>query len=245
MKPGSYRRRNVKWIGNAVHHHSGGSPVLAIVPDGTWPGMWRVALPDGSLTDMVNLSRVRDAAIDWAVSWLNRSRNVPARPAVRPPIEFPALQAILWLWARREPLHGLPTLSTVTRPLTKCMHHRLPNFAPRLPMAYSLVTASRGMRRQPHHDPPSHQGQQDHRRARPDRCMVHPARWATSCTGPCFRPLPLALARPAQCSLRMPCKHASRLPYYAPSSRRCARPSPTCAVARMTSRPTGITGGDR
>ena len=99
MKPGSYRRRNVKWIGNAVHHHSGGSPVLAIVPDGTWPGMWRVALPDGSLTDIVNLSRVRDAAIDWAVSWLNRSRNVPARPAVRPPIEFPTLRAILWLWA--------------------------------------------------------------------------------------------------------------------------------------------------
>jgi hypothetical protein len=30
---------------------------LAIKPDATWPGMWRVKLPNGALTDMVNLTR--------------------------------------------------------------------------------------------------------------------------------------------------------------------------------------------
>jgi hypothetical protein len=32
-----------------------------IVPDAKWPGMYRVRLPGGSLTDMVNLTRARDA----------------------------------------------------------------------------------------------------------------------------------------------------------------------------------------
>jgi len=32
-----------------------------IVPDPRWPGMYRVRRPDGSLTDMVNLTRAKDA----------------------------------------------------------------------------------------------------------------------------------------------------------------------------------------
>ena len=31
-----------------------------IVPDPKWPGMYRVRLPDGSLTDIVNLTRATD-----------------------------------------------------------------------------------------------------------------------------------------------------------------------------------------
>ena len=34
----------------------------AVVSDPNWPGMYRVRRPDGSLTDMVNLTRARDAA---------------------------------------------------------------------------------------------------------------------------------------------------------------------------------------
>jgi hypothetical protein len=37
-----------------------GGPV-SIVPDAKWPGMYRLRLPDGRLTDMVNLTRVKDA----------------------------------------------------------------------------------------------------------------------------------------------------------------------------------------
>jgi hypothetical protein len=32
-----------------------------VVPDPEWPNMYRVRRPDGSLTDMVNLTRARDA----------------------------------------------------------------------------------------------------------------------------------------------------------------------------------------
>jgi hypothetical protein len=33
-----------------------------IVPDKTYPGMWRVVRPDGSLSDMVNKTRAKDVA---------------------------------------------------------------------------------------------------------------------------------------------------------------------------------------
>jgi hypothetical protein len=35
-----------------------------IVPDAEWPEMYRVRRPDGTLTDMVNLTRAKDAAIN-------------------------------------------------------------------------------------------------------------------------------------------------------------------------------------
>jgi hypothetical protein len=35
-----------------------------IVPDGNYPGMYRLRLPDGSLSDLVNLTRARDALAD-------------------------------------------------------------------------------------------------------------------------------------------------------------------------------------
>ena len=37
-----------------------------VVPDRDWPGMYRVRRPDGSVTDMVNLTRARDAARHFA-----------------------------------------------------------------------------------------------------------------------------------------------------------------------------------
>jgi hypothetical protein len=40
--------------------------VLRIVRDKTYPTMWRVELPDGTLTDMCNLARAKDAALDIA-----------------------------------------------------------------------------------------------------------------------------------------------------------------------------------
>jgi hypothetical protein len=38
-----------------------------VVPDAEWPGMWRVQLP-GGLSEMVNLARARDAALDWSAT---------------------------------------------------------------------------------------------------------------------------------------------------------------------------------
>jgi hypothetical protein len=34
-----------------------------IVPDAQWPGMYRLSLPQGSLSDMVNLTRAKDALL--------------------------------------------------------------------------------------------------------------------------------------------------------------------------------------
>ena len=54
----------------APEHHLfyGGSrtPIFRVVPDSTYPGMWRVVLPDGSLSDMANLTWAKDAAFVMA-----------------------------------------------------------------------------------------------------------------------------------------------------------------------------------
>jgi hypothetical protein len=37
-----------------------------IVPDARWPKMYRLRLPDGSLSDMANLTRIKDALWAWS-----------------------------------------------------------------------------------------------------------------------------------------------------------------------------------
>jgi hypothetical protein len=50
-------------------------PVRAdIVPDERYPGMWRVGMPDGSLSDMLNLTRAQDLALAVV-------DEIPARPS--------------------------------------------------------------------------------------------------------------------------------------------------------------------
>jgi hypothetical protein len=47
-----------------------------IVPDEKWPGMYRIRRPDGTVTDMVNLTRARDALRSWDEAL---GMNTPAR----------------------------------------------------------------------------------------------------------------------------------------------------------------------
>jgi hypothetical protein len=49
-----------------------GQVMATTIPDSTWPGMWRVRMPDGRLTDMVNLTRAKDAAHALALAVLKR-----------------------------------------------------------------------------------------------------------------------------------------------------------------------------
>jgi hypothetical protein len=42
---------------------------FTVVPDPDWPMMYRVRKPDGRLTDMVNLTRARDAARLWGCGY--------------------------------------------------------------------------------------------------------------------------------------------------------------------------------
>jgi len=37
-----------------------------VAPDSKWPNMYRVRSPNGTLTDMVNLTRARDAALSFS-----------------------------------------------------------------------------------------------------------------------------------------------------------------------------------
>jgi len=49
-----------------------GKVITEVVPDKTYPGMYRV-LADGQLSDMVNISRATDTALVLAQSILNRN----------------------------------------------------------------------------------------------------------------------------------------------------------------------------
>jgi hypothetical protein len=45
--------------------------LVTIEPDADWPNLYRVRLPDGHLTDMVNLARAKDATTSLALEALN------------------------------------------------------------------------------------------------------------------------------------------------------------------------------
>jgi len=65
--------------------------VAKIVPDQQWPGMWRVLLPNGCLSDIVNRSRAKDAtltlaytaALDGASRIFSEAASAPPGAAVR------------------------------------------------------------------------------------------------------------------------------------------------------------------
>jgi hypothetical protein len=52
---------------HCLYYGSGRAPVARVVPDGRYPGMWRIAWGAGFLSDMVNLTRAKDAAAALAV----------------------------------------------------------------------------------------------------------------------------------------------------------------------------------
>jgi hypothetical protein len=68
-----HARTDLIWEGNELRLFSSRGRVQAsIQPDETWSGLWRVRLPHGYLTDVVNLSRATDAAASLALAALNR-----------------------------------------------------------------------------------------------------------------------------------------------------------------------------
>jgi hypothetical protein len=68
--------KDLIWEGNELRLFSSRRRVLASIgSDETWFGLWSVRLPDGSLADMVNLSRAKDAAASLTLAALNRHRE--------------------------------------------------------------------------------------------------------------------------------------------------------------------------
>ena len=56
---------------------------VEVVPDPIHAGMWRIRLPDGALSDMVNRARSRDAAKSILMGILNPRETPPEAPPVR------------------------------------------------------------------------------------------------------------------------------------------------------------------
>ena len=52
--------------GLALHLGRGTQRLALVIADGRYPGMYRVRMPDGSLSDMVNLTRAKDAGLALA-----------------------------------------------------------------------------------------------------------------------------------------------------------------------------------
>ena len=77
-----FGRDELDWHGNVLQ--LGQRKLAQIEPDAVWPSMWRVRTPDGRLTDMVNISRARDAAPALALAAL--SQRGEETPAGAPPI---------------------------------------------------------------------------------------------------------------------------------------------------------------
>jgi hypothetical protein len=71
-------RRDAVWQDNQLIFRR--RTVATIIPDQKWPGMWRVQLPNGHITDMVSLTRAKDAAYANAVSQIEQGLHGSARP---------------------------------------------------------------------------------------------------------------------------------------------------------------------
>ena len=99
-------RRDLTWRrerdSTLVLCRAGSRAILAqIVSDRVYPSMWRVKMPSGTLSDMTNLTRAKDAAMSIALSILNREQKVQETASEAPPTapnDFEALsdlQAVL------------------------------------------------------------------------------------------------------------------------------------------------------
>ena len=50
------------WNGDTLHRKGSSRTLISIERDSTYPNMWRVRRPNGTLSDMVNRTRAKDAA---------------------------------------------------------------------------------------------------------------------------------------------------------------------------------------
>ena len=72
-----YSRHDLQWKGRELRLNTG-RLLGTIEPDSEWAGMFRVRLPDGWLSDMVNLTRAKDAAISLSLGRLNQHQETRA-----------------------------------------------------------------------------------------------------------------------------------------------------------------------
>jgi hypothetical protein len=59
------------WRGGELFRRDGGKALLKIVPDSQYSAMWRVVLPSGELSGMLNRTRTQDCGRAVALRKLN------------------------------------------------------------------------------------------------------------------------------------------------------------------------------
>jgi hypothetical protein len=73
------RRDQLRWRSEngciCLYHQSDVKPLVVIEPDPKYPGLFRIRYPNGDLSDVVNLSRVKDGAMTFALRSLNRAQS--------------------------------------------------------------------------------------------------------------------------------------------------------------------------
>jgi hypothetical protein len=74
---------NLTWNGDTLHRKGSTRALTTIEPDRTYPDMWRVRRRDGSLSDMVNRTRAKDAAALRVLSILNHRETRPQGGSIR------------------------------------------------------------------------------------------------------------------------------------------------------------------
>jgi hypothetical protein len=89
----------------ALYYGTARTPLVRVIPDIVYPGMYRLRWPDGQVSDLANLSRIKDAALVLC--------------AVGPPIRNP--QRLHWELDRSNSRSGARTRGLrpdpVSRPL--------------------------------------------------------------------------------------------------------------------------------
>lgn len=70
--------------GLKLHYGRSRQAIVRVVADATWPGLYRIQFSDGTLSDAVNLTRVKDAALASALRTLNSKAQETA--AAGPPV---------------------------------------------------------------------------------------------------------------------------------------------------------------
>ena len=77
VQPQDYRQRHLRWTGLELRLPTGRLLATVKSTDAKYPGMYRVHMPDGHVTDMVNLTRAKDAAVGLALARLQRPVREP------------------------------------------------------------------------------------------------------------------------------------------------------------------------
>ena len=66
---------DLNWRKDALY--CGKRKITALVQDEKYSTMWRIRLPDGTLSDMVNKTRAKDVATLLALRFLNNMQETP------------------------------------------------------------------------------------------------------------------------------------------------------------------------